>query len=242
MGSCPTSPKATTTTTSCSRSSGERIKREEGPLARAIRLGEVTEDEDMLYRTGAGSLITVRISAGPIRDEDGEIVAGVLVFQDVSERVRSERLLTAQRDIMALIAKGEPLPETLDAIVRTVEALSAYDARASILLLSGDGRHLVHGAAPSLPEAYNRAIDGVEIGASVGSCGTAAHRGETVVVTDTLSDPLWADFRELVAEHGLRAVLVDADPRRRRRAGGDVRRLLRRVARAGGARIGASST
>ncbi len=182
-----------------------RIKRDEGPLARAIRLGEVTEDEDMLYETGTGRLITVRVSAGPIRDEAGEIVAGVLVFQDVSERVRSERLLTAQRDILALIANGEPLAKTLDAIVRTIEALSEYDARGSILLVSGDGRHLLHGAAPSLPAEYNRAIDGVEIGPSVGSCGTAAHRGEDVVVTDTLSDPLWADFRELVARHGLRA-------------------------------------
>jgi signal transduction histidine kinase/serine phosphatase RsbU (regulator of sigma subunit)/DNA-binding NarL/FixJ family response regulator len=182
-----------------------RVPRDDGPLARAIRLGEVTEDEDMLYETPAGRLITVRVSAGPIRDEADQIVAGVLVFQDVSERRRSERLLIAQRDILALIAAGEPVGATLEAIVRTVEALSDSGARASVLLLSGDGRHLVHGAAPSLPPAYNLAIDGIEIGASVGSCGTAAYRGAEVVVTDTSADPLWADYRELVAEHGLRA-------------------------------------
>ncbi len=182
-----------------------RIKREDGPLARAIRLGDVTEDEDMLYEKPDGRMITVRVSAGPIRDEAGEVVAGVLVFQDVSERVRSERLLTAQRDILAVIAAAEPLPRTLEAIVRTAESLSDSGARASILLLSEDGRHLDHGAAPSLPAEYNRAIDGIEIGPAAGSCGTAAFRGTEVIVTDTFSDPLWADFRELVAEHGLRA-------------------------------------
>ena len=41
----------------------ERVKRDDGPLARAIRLGEVVEDELMLYRTGSGRTIVVRISA-----------------------------------------------------------------------------------------------------------------------------------------------------------------------------------
>ena len=62
----------------------------------------------------------------------------------------------------------------------------------SILLLDEDGRHLRHGAAPSLPSAYVEAIDGVAIGPSVGSCGTAAYLGERVVVEDVRSDPLWA--------------------------------------------------
>ncbi|HWD74983.1 MAG TPA: SpoIIE family protein phosphatase [Solirubrobacteraceae bacterium] len=194
----------------------QRVKREDGPLARAIRLGETVEDQDMLYRTASGRLIPVRISASPIRDEDGEIVAGVLVLQDVSERVRSERLLIAQRDILALIANGEtgrvasrllggPLETTLEAIARTADDLSEYDARSSILLLSEDGRRHEHGAAPSLPVAYSEAIEGVEIGASIGLCGTDAYRGGTVIVADILSDPLWNDFRDLASEHGLRA-------------------------------------
>mgnify|MGYP006146052843 CR=1 FL=1 len=40
------------------------------------------------------------------------------------------------------------------------------------------------GAAPSLPEEFNRAIDGLEIGEGRGSCGTAAYRRERVVVED----------------------------------------------------------
>ena len=56
-----------------------------------------------------------------------------------------------------------------------------------------------------LPEAYNAAIDGIEIGPSVGSCGTAAATGKPVFVSDIATDPLWADFKDLALEHGLRA-------------------------------------
>src|SRR5438552_3873767 len=76
---------------------------------------------------------------------------------------------------------------------------------ASGLLLDADGVHLRHGAAPSLPESYNRAVDGIAIGPSVGSCGTAAHRREPVYVSDIASDPLWAPFAEVALSHGLRA-------------------------------------
>ncbi|MDP1534242.1 MAG: ATP-binding protein, partial [Rubrivivax sp.] len=73
------------------------------------------------------------------------------------------------------------------------------------LLLDDDGLRLRHGAAPSLPEAYNQAIDGGAIGPAAGSCGTAAFRGERVVVDDIASDPLWADYKDLALAHGLRA-------------------------------------
>jgi PAS domain S-box-containing protein len=178
---------------------------EQAPLARAIRDGEVVQDEEMAYRTGDGRWITLRFSAAPVTDPSGEIVAGVVVFEDVTDRVRTERLLASQRDVMAMIAQRAPLERTLTEIVQTVERLSDRGGLASILLASADGRRLNHGAAPGLPAAYNTAIDGIEIGPTVGSCGTAAYRCETVVVTDTQTDPLWADFAELAAEHGLRA-------------------------------------
>jgi PAS domain S-box-containing protein len=74
---------------------------------------------------------------------------------------------------------------------------------ASILLLDEDGIHLRHGAAPSLPRAYSNAIDGAAIGPKAGSCGTAAYRGTPVIVSDISTDPLWEDFRDLAARHGL---------------------------------------
>ena len=77
------------------------------------------------------------------------------------------------------------------------------DMLCSVLLL--DGKTLRHGAAPSLPDEYNRAIDGVTIGPMVGSCGTAAFTKSQIIVSDIETDPLWADYRDLALRHGLRA-------------------------------------
>nr|WP_083276689.1 PAS domain S-box protein [Sphingobium phenoxybenzoativorans] len=114
------------------------------------------------------------------------------------------RLGAAQNRILALAVEAAPLPATLEAIVREVEELSTSSVIGSILLLDEDGRRLHHGAGPSLPAAYNEEIDGIEIGPSVGSCGTAVYRKEPVFVADIATDPLWVDFRDLALAHDLR--------------------------------------
>lgn len=123
--------------------------------------------------------------------------------REVSRRRRAERRLESQVRVFEAIAGGQSLSVVLEAIARFVESESSEGSMASVLLL--DGKVLRHGAAPSLPRAYTDAIDGVEIGPNVGSCGTAAHRGHEVIVADIATDPLWADFRDLALEHGLRA-------------------------------------
>jgi GAF domain-containing protein len=111
----------------------------------------------------------------------------------------------AQEQFTAMIASGAPLRETLEELVRTVESLTPSGMIASILILDDDGRHLLHGAGPSLPDAYNEAIHGIEIGPEVGSCGTAAYHDKTVSVFDIANNPLWANFRDLALQFGLRA-------------------------------------
>lgn len=95
--------------------------------------------------------------------------------------------------------------EQLNELLRSVEATSRSGMLASILILDKDAGRLRHGAAPSLPAEYNAAIDGVEIGPQVGSCGTAAYLDRTVVVYDIANDPLWSNFRDLALTHQLRA-------------------------------------
>src|SRR5439155_662101 len=85
---------------------------------------------------------------------------------------------------------------------RTIEE-QAPGMLCSVLCL--DGERLRHGAAPSLPEDYSRAVDGLTIGPAAGSCGTAAYRRERVIVDDIERDPRWAEFRDLALRHGLRA-------------------------------------
>jgi diguanylate cyclase (GGDEF)-like protein/PAS domain S-box-containing protein len=113
-------------------------------------------------------------------------------------------LAVGQVRILELIATGSPLRQTLDALLVFLEQ-DLPEMLCSILLLDGDGACLRHGSAPSLPEAYLRAIDGCPIGPRAGSCGTAAYLGEPVVVADIASDPLWTDYRDLARQHGLQA-------------------------------------
>jgi signal transduction histidine kinase len=121
------------------------------------------------------------------------------------EALESEAAFRAgQNRILEMIAANAPLGEILKQLVLLIEA-QAPEMLCSVLLLSDDGNHIRHGAAPSLPEAYVKAIDGEAIGPKMGSCGTAMYRGKPVVVTDISTDPLWEDYRDLAAAAGLRA-------------------------------------
>lgn len=125
--------------------------------------------------------------------------------REVGFRRRAEGLLDGQRRVLESVAEGAPLKDTLSALVEVTEAHSSGGQRASILLLDEAGRCLRHGAGNRLPPAYCEAIDGVEIGPAVGSCGTAAYENRPVMVADIATDPLWADYRDLALSHGLRA-------------------------------------
>ena len=107
-------------------------------------------------------------------------------------------------DALKLILLGAPLNEVLTTITRLIEAHST-GMLCSIFLLDEDGLHLRYGVAAGLPEAYRAATDGLCIGASVGSCGTAAYLRQPVFVSDIASDPRWVKFRDLALQSALRA-------------------------------------
>lgn len=116
--------------------------------------------------------------------------------------MQSQQLLAGQNCALELIVSSAELPEILEYIARFIEAQTT-ELSCSVLLLSGS--RLVHGAAPSIPREYVEGIDNLEIGPAVGSCGTAAFTGKTVIVTDIATDPRWALARDLALAHGLRA-------------------------------------
>ncbi|HEY4424743.1 MAG TPA: ATP-binding protein [Pyrinomonadaceae bacterium] len=138
-----------------------------------------------------------------------------VVWRDITRRQEAERELAKSREsedafragqgrVLEMIAQGATLSDVLASLVTLIEAQSE-GMICSVLQLSEDGKHIRHGAAPRLPEIYVQAVNGAPIGPKNGSCGTAMYRGQPVIVTDMLTDPLWEDYRELAKLSGLRA-------------------------------------
>ena len=137
-------------------------------------------------------------------DSLGKIYGYVGTITDITKRKMAESLISGRNIILELIATGCPLQETLDALTLSVEE-QTNDLYCSLLLLDSTGKRLFNGSSPHLPKDYVKAIDGVFIGPSVGSCGTAAYNKEVIIVEDIASDPLWTDYKESPLSHGLRA-------------------------------------
>lgn len=153
------------------------------------------------HRRKDGTSYEVEVSAS------GTTLGGeTLVFcicRDITGRRRDENLAALRNRLLEVIASGEDLPGVLGTLIRGIEIIEP-EVLASVLLLE-QGKYLRHGASSSLPETYIKAIDGVEVGENVGSCGSAAWRNDEVIVEDISIDPLWKDFRELALGHGLHA-------------------------------------
>src|SRR4051812_43630749 len=131
----------------------------------------------------------------PVFDAGGDLTGIFVQGHNVTEDKRNESIRTAHNKVLELAIGDSPLEDTLSALIGIVESTSRTGVMGSILLLDPNGKHLRHGAAPSLPAAYTAAIDGAEIGPCAGSCGTAAYTGEPVFVSDIATDPLWAEFK-----------------------------------------------
>ncbi len=125
-------------------------------------------------------------------------------FSDMTAHWKSEQRNRAHDKMLEMVAKGLPLPEILHAIALAIEA-EEPTSKCSILLLDEDGKHLHSGASSSLPEFYNDALEGVEIGLGVGSCGTAAYLKERVVVEDIMTHEYWKPYKELAQKADLGA-------------------------------------
>jgi len=162
-------------------------------------------------RNGSEFPVEVLLSAIPFQERQILYV----VWRDISRRKEAERELLKSREaddafragqgrVLEMIARGATLSDVLASLVTLIEAQSE-GMICSVLQLSEDGKHIRHGAAPNLPEIYVQAVNGAPIGPKNGSCGTAMYRGQPVIVTDMLTDPLWEDYRELAKLSGLRA-------------------------------------
>lgn len=154
------------------------------------------------HRRRSGRPLDVSVEVQEVAKAGRRIVS--LAVGEVSERAFSLALMESQSRVLERVARGGRLERVLADLVLAIERLSS-GMIGSVLLLSEDGWHLRHGAAPNLPASYWSAIDGLRIGPAAGSCGTAVYSGKQVIVSDIARDPLWRPYRKLALKHGLHA-------------------------------------
>ncbi|MFK2877875.1 sensor domain-containing protein [Rhodanobacter hydrolyticus] len=179
-----------------------------GIIQRALHDGAAFEFEERIVRPDGGE--RTLYSRGVVEtDADGRVTRLLGVCQDITARKREERMSAGLHQILLDIAAHKPLAASLERIACQHEVMNP-GSLCSLLVL--DGQRLLHGAAPSLPDDYSKAIHGLVIGEGRGSCGTVAWSGKRVVVEDIATHPYWEDYRELAMSYGLRACWSTAVP------------------------------
>jgi signal transduction histidine kinase/CheY-like chemotaxis protein len=121
-----------------------------------------------------------------------------------AERALAVALREGETRLLEMMARDAPLLQTLTELALLMES-QAQGLTCTLVLLDLDGRHIAGAIGPNMAPDFLKAHEGVEIGPAVGSCGTALHRREIVIVEDIASDPLWDRFRALIAPLGFRA-------------------------------------
>lgn len=164
-----------------------------------LQAGKPYASDELLYCAN-GQRIWCHMAVNPVMDSNGVMSNAVAVFTDITQSKMHEVL---QQRILEAMAQEDPLETLMDKACREVERI-APEITASILRVSENGQ-LQPLAGPKLPPSYCAALEGVPISPQCGSCGTAAYRGEAVLVEDIENDPLWIDYRELALSVGLRA-------------------------------------
>jgi len=120
---------------------------------------------------------------------------------DITERKKIAAFNDKHAEILEMIAIGRQAADIYNTIALMYEDRHA-GLRCSMLELHGN--KLIHGGAPSLPTEYCKAINGLEFGPDVGSCGTSTFTGQRVVVDDIETDPKWAKIKDIALPHGMR--------------------------------------
>lgn len=155
------------------------------------------------YRTKSGRPVWVRISTTLVKSPDGSPRNLIKVVENIEQQKRQESLQIEQRHLLERIAAGAELDDVLLATIELLE--EQYPGVMCSIMLLDKPNVFGRSIALRLPQRYLDELKGLQIGPSVGSCGTAAYERRTVVVADIQQDPLWEQYRDLANDYGLKA-------------------------------------
>ncbi len=122
------------------------VQASQWPLFRALNNGETVRDEEMVIERGNGEFGVIRANAAPIRDSDGTISAGIVVFDNVTARARADASQRFLAEAGALLISASDETEIFRSIARLCVprvanwcAFVAPDTRTSFAVVALEG-------------------------------------------------------------------------------------------------------
>jgi len=132
--------------------------------------------------------------------DDPAIEDIVFVVKEASKRPESDAFVGDEARVLAKIARGAPLPDTLADVAALVHRFVGFAA--SIMLLDDAGGALRSIAAAGLPDAFAEQLDAMVVAEESTTCGMVAHRNQALRCADITADAGWL-------AHGVRASDVE---------------------------------
>ncbi len=89
---------------------GKVYKNENWPLARSLNQGEIIKNEEMIIERESGKTTFLNVNSSPIKNDENQIIAGVVIFHDITEikKIQSElEQAVSMRDEFLSIASHE---------------------------------------------------------------------------------------------------------------------------------------
>ncbi len=123
---------------------------------------------------------------------------------DISETKRTNALLELEKSLYREFANN-PKATIENLLLAAIDGLKQLHPKMLVSILRLEGTKLYNWSSSQLPEAYNKLVEGFDIGPSNCSCGTAAYRKENVIVSDIENSPLWKGYSEIALSFDLRS-------------------------------------
>lgn len=113
---------------------GQAVGVEQLPLREAIISGKTIENKEFVFPRPNGSTVYLLISAGPIRNKNGQLIGGILVWQDITELKKAEQSLRVSRqNLLDLKEQLENKNKELESIIGIV----SHDLRSPLVSIGG---------------------------------------------------------------------------------------------------------
>ncbi|HWQ48919.1 MAG TPA: GAF domain-containing protein [Methanosarcina sp.] len=79
---------------------GKRLQAEDWAISRALTKGEVIVGEEVNIQRFGGSFGTILNNAAPIRNNEGQIIGGVIIEQDITRRKQEEYRISRYNNVL----------------------------------------------------------------------------------------------------------------------------------------------